>query len=41
MVEYVYNNTKYESMGMILFEAEYGHNPDMYRPRKENKADNE
>ena len=41
MVEYVYNNAKYESTGMTLFEAEYGLNPNIYRLRKEDKTNNE
>ena len=40
MVEYVYNNTKYKSIGIILFEAEYRLNPNIYRLRRENKGDN-
>ena len=40
MVEYVYNNTKHEFIGIILFETKYGYNPNIYRLRKENKADN-
>ena len=40
MVEYVYNNAKYESTGIILFEAKYGLNPSIYRLRRKDKADN-
>ena len=40
MVEYVYNNVKHESTGMILFKAEYGLNLNIYRLRKENKVEN-
>ena len=40
MVEYAYNNTKYELTGIILFEAEYGYNPDIYRLRKKEKVNN-
>ena len=40
MIEYVYNNIKHESIGMILFEAEYRLNPNIYRLRKEDKTNN-
>ena len=33
-------NTKHESIGITLFEAEYERNPNIYRLRKENEADN-
>ena len=33
MVEYVYNNAKYKSTGMILFEAEYRLNLNIYKFR--------
>src|SRR2546430_14639977 len=39
--EYVYNNTRHESTGMTPFEAEYGRNPSIYRPRREDKVNNE
>ena len=41
MVEYVYNNAKYESIGMTLFEAEYELNPSIYRLKRKDKTDNE
>ena len=40
MAEYVYNNAKYESIGIILFEAEYGLNPNIYKLRRKDKANN-
>ena len=40
MVKYVYNNTKYESTGITLFEVEYGLNPNIYRLRKKDRVDN-
>ena len=41
MVEYVYNSTKYKSIGITPFEAEYGLNPNIYRPKKKDQTNNE
>ena len=41
MVEYIYNNAKHESIGITPFEAEYRLNPNIYRLRKKDKANNE
>ena len=37
MVELVYNNTKYELIGMTLFEIDYGYNLSLYRLPKDGK----
>ena len=37
LAKLVYNNTKHESTGIILFETDYGYNPSLYRLPKDGK----
>ena len=37
MVEFIYNNTKHELIGMTLFEIDYRYNLSLYRLSKEGK----